>query len=109
VPYRFTFRAEDDLEGILAYSRDEWGPDQAVRYRDQLLRCCNLIAGEPWVGTSYNDLRAGYFRIHEGRHMLFFKRDERGVLVVRILHDRMDPSLHLAESDEEEAEDTEPW
>jgi toxin ParE1/3/4 len=100
--YRFSLSAEGDLEGILAYSIDEWGIEQTARYRDQLLGCCQLIAQQTMLGRSCDDIRPGYLRIQEGRHVLFFKRDAAGVLVVRILHDCMNPFRHIEDDDEDE-------
>ena len=64
--YRFSLSAEGDLEGILAYSIDEWGIEQTARYRDQLLGCCQLIAQQTMLGRSCDDIRPGYLRIQEG-------------------------------------------
>ena len=98
---RFSLSAEGDLEGILAYSIDEWGIEQTAPYRDQLLGCCQLIAQQTMLGRSCDDIRPGYLRIQAGRHVLFFKRDAGGVRIVRILHDRMDPFRHLEDDDED--------
>lgn len=35
-----------------------------------------------------------------GRHCIFFEADDSRVLVVRILHDRMDCRRHLSTSDD---------
>jgi plasmid stabilization system protein ParE len=45
---------------------------------------------------------AGYRRFEEGSHVLFFKFDAAGMLVVRVLHKRMIPKLHITAQDEDE-------
>jgi plasmid stabilization system protein ParE len=63
---------------------------------------CGHLADDPASGRVFHAIPA-YWRIEQGRHVVFFRRAVNGdVLVVRILHDRMLPELHLlGESDEE--------
>ena len=42
-----------------------------------------------------DDLRPGLKMATSGRHCIFFEADESRVLVVRVLHDRMDYRRHL--------------
>ncbi|WP_333473608.1 type II toxin-antitoxin system RelE/ParE family toxin [Xanthobacter dioxanivorans] len=54
-----------------------------------------LAAGAS-VARSAEDVRAGYFRLTVGSHVIFFRLPDDGSLtVVRILHQRMDVSRHL--------------
>ena len=96
---RFTIRAEADLTAVLEALRDGRGVDHAVRFRDRLIASFGLILHEQWIGASCDDVRAGYLRIYEGDHLVLFKRDARGVVIVRILPDRIDPYRHGVESD----------
>ena len=51
-----------------------------------------------------DDLRPGILMATSGRHSIFFEADDARVLVVRVLHDRMDYRRHLGgtgESDDE--------
>jgi plasmid stabilization system protein ParE len=47
------------------------------------------------VSRERNDLRAGLQMASSGRHRIFFEVEPHGILVVRVLHDRMDYLLHL--------------
>lgn len=42
-----------------------------------------------------DEIREGYRRYSIGSHMLFYMESPGGVDVIRILHQRMDPSRHL--------------
>jgi toxin ParE1/3/4 len=42
-----------------------------------------------------DDLRLGLQMATSGRHCIFFEADKSRVLVVRVLHDRMDYGRHL--------------
>ena len=40
-------------------------------------------------------MRAGDFRQPTGSHVIFYRQDpDGGIVVVRVLHQRMDPTLH---------------
>jgi plasmid stabilization system protein ParE len=47
------------------------------------------------ITRSRDDLRPGIQMATSGRHCIFFESDEARVLVVRVLHDRMDYRRHL--------------
>jgi len=53
------------------------------------------IVGGTVVSRSRDDLRPGLQMATSGRHCIFFDADQSRVLVVRVLHDRMDYRRHL--------------
>ena len=87
---------------IDTYARNDtmrtWGKAQAIRYIDELEQCCRDFADNPLAGRSCDDdlnlLRPGLYRIEIGRHVVFFRREPSGILVSRILHERMLPERH---------------
>ena len=97
---RYTARAESDLDSIAAHTVEQWGMEQALRYLSELEVCCRRLAEDPTSGRVHRP-RPRYWRIEQGRHVVFFRREKNGdVLVVRILHDRMLPELHLGDVEE---------
>ena len=103
--FRFSVAARADLLAIAANTLEKWGAEQADRYLDRLQVCCQLVAAHPVLARPCDDIRPGYFRFTEGRHVLYFKRDEQGdVLIVRILHDRMEAARHISAANETEQE-----
>lgn len=89
--FRFSHRAEADLDNIGHYTLRTWGEAQADRYLGQLEECCQLIADNPALGRSCDDIRLGLRRIEQGRHVVFYREESGGVLISRILHRRMLP------------------
>lgn len=78
------------------YTRRTWSMKQCARYLDQLERCCRQLADNPKLGRAYAEVGQGYRRLEQGKHVVFFRQlDEETILVVRILHERMLPDLHL--------------
>jgi len=98
---RYTRRAEADLDSIAAYTLEKWGLEQAQRYLDALIACCEGLPADSSRGRVHHP-RPEYLRTEQGKHVVFFRRDESGdTLVVRVLHERMLPELHLTADSEE--------
>lgn len=93
--YRVTRAARRDLVEIARYTLDRWGDGQRVKYLSQLDDRFDRLAADPEHGIASEHLKPGYWRCHEGRHVIFYKITERGVDIIRVLHDRMLPERHL--------------
>jgi len=89
--FRFSRRAEADLMAIGAYTLRTWGEEQAARYIDGLEACFQMLADDPALGRACSDIRPGLRRMEHGRHVLFYRHAAGGILVSRILHQRMLP------------------
>ncbi len=92
--FRFSRRAEGDLLSIGAYTLRTWGENQAVRYIGDLEACCQKLAENPALGRTCDDVRPGLRRMESGRHVVFYREDAGGILVSRILHQRMLAEIH---------------
>jgi toxin ParE1/3/4 len=91
--FRFSRRAEADVFNIGAYTLQAWGEEQTLRYIDDLQKCCQMLADNPSLGRTCDEVRPGLRRMERGRHVVFYRECAGGILVSRILHQRM-----LAES-----------
>jgi toxin ParE1/3/4 len=50
---------------------------------------------KPQLGAASDDIRPGYLRRRYRSHMVFYKRSDADILIVRVLHARMDYLRHL--------------
>lgn len=98
--FRFSRLAESDLLEIAEYTLRTWGAEQTLRYLEDIETCCRMLAGHPLLGRPSNSIRPGLRRMECGRHMVFFREDAGGILVSRILHQRMLPARHIMDDDE---------
>ena len=90
--FRFSRRAAADLLSIADYTLRTWGGAQAGRYIGELETCCQMLADNPMLGRSCDDVRPGLRRMEHGKHVVFYRLQKAGgILVVRILHQRMLP------------------
>ena len=92
---RLTPAALGDLEDIWIYTVQQWGAAQAERYVDTLNACFEAIAQTPLSAPSCAHIRAGYRRQRVERHAVYYRVEEAAVVIVRVLHERMDAIRHL--------------
>ena len=87
--------ARADLASIRRFSTRSWGWDQTSRYMDALRDTMKSLVRGTAITRARDDLRPGILMATSGRHSIFFEADDVRVLVVRVLHDRMDYRRHL--------------
>lgn len=90
--YRLGPKGASDLAEIFDRTVDTWGEQQAEDYVDELARCFQLLADSPGLGRACDLIAPGIRRFEVGKHVIFYKPDRNGIIVSRILHQRMLPS-----------------
>ena len=91
---RFSRRAEADLLAIGTHTVETWGINQAEHYLSELEVCCQQLADGPSLGRSCDEISEGLQRFEHGRHVIFYRQESGGILISRILHQRMLPERH---------------
>lgn len=110
---RFTRDADADIIEILRYTRDEFGLSQAATYKEIMQKAFDMIESDPMrvgsrlieqFGPQVRQLHLGSAAGRRSRaaHIVIYhvgEKTQRGLIitVIRILHERMDPDLHLGE------------
>jgi toxin ParE1/3/4 len=97
--FRLTRRTDADLTEIVRYTLDRWGTQQTARYIDQMETLFNLLAANPRMGRACDEVARGVRRSEHGRHVVFYRPRRRGILILRILHQRMVPTTHPFKED----------
>jgi toxin ParE1/3/4 len=90
---RYSLRAEYDLNEIAEYTKRTWSEAQADRYLGEIQSCCERLADSPALGRKCDAVRLGVRRMEQGSHVIFFTVEKKGIVVARILHKSMVPSL----------------
>jgi len=94
--FRLTILAEEDFDGIGAYTLENWGPEQAVQYLTELDETFAALAQTIALGIDRGYIHPNLLSHHCNHHVIFFRRDEKGnAEILRILHERMDFIRHL--------------
>ena len=93
--YRLTPAAQRDLSSIWDFTQERWDENQAEIYISEIGAAIERIAAAPGRGRACDEIREGYRRYSIGSHLVFYVERTDGVDVIRVLHQRMDPSRHL--------------
>jgi toxin ParE1/3/4 len=90
----FSPAAVADIGAIWDYTAETWGVVQADRYVDDIRSACVALADGERAGRKV-DVLDGYLKFPVGRHLIFFRQLETGIVVIRVLHQSMDVERHL--------------
>lgn len=99
--FHLTNRAVTDLSEIADFTIQSFGIEQARFYRDGLNNCFEILAENPQLGRSADELAPDLRRHEHQSHVVFYVPGDTGILIVRILHQRMDFKRHLPSSKKE--------
>ena len=95
VKYRIRAAAAKDLEGIWEYTFRKWSKDQADRYHGLIISEIEYVTDNKTVGKDMSHVKEEYLVTYVKSHMIFFKRQNDIVHVIRILHQKMDIESNL--------------
>jgi toxin ParE1/3/4 len=93
--FRLTPAAQRDLSSIWDFTEEHWDIRQAETYVSEIRAAIERVADDPVRGRACDEIRGGYRRYGIGSHLVFYVVSAEGVDVIRILHQRMDPTLHF--------------
>jgi len=93
--FKLSPAAQSDVAEIWDFTARNWGIDQAEAYIRRIKSAVLTIAEDHRLGRSCDYVRTGYWKYAVGSHVLFYKVDQSGVDIVRILHAHMDFERHL--------------
>jgi toxin ParE1/3/4 len=94
-PFRLTPAAVRDLSSIWNFTAERWDARQAESYVTEIRAAIERVAADPERGRACDEIREGYRRYGIGSHLIFYVESAHGVDVIRILHQRIDPTRHL--------------
>ena len=86
-----TPEAEEDLKRIYEYTYVNWGEQQANEYQDDLFQGMLILLDNREIGVEYKHTPGGYRIFKVKKHLVFYRNEQEKVIVVRILHERMNP------------------
>lgn len=98
-----SIEADKDLVGILQYTREYFGQDQAIKYLLGLEKSFDLICHNPEIGRIREDLNSSVRSYISQKHIVFYEIEKQKIRLVRIIHfsqeipefpEFMKPTLH---------------
>lgn len=98
----YSNKAVEDLTSIWRYTVKTWSEKQADEYYNMLISACNLLSSKSVVTSKkYEEIMPDLYGLHCGHHIIFFSlRPQGDILIVRILHEKMDFKRHFRKTTE---------
>jgi toxin ParE1/3/4 len=93
--FEFTESAERDLEEVVTYTIWNWGNDRALAYVDGLETTLAVLAANPLLGVARDTIAPDLLSFPYESHIVYYQKSVHGIVILRLLHQRMDPHRHL--------------
>ena len=97
---RISGPARRDLAQIGAYTRKEWGKRQKSAYLAGIKARFLDLRDTPGMGTDRRDMNEGLRSHPVGKHVIYYRETKRYLVIVRVLHQNMEPARHLGSEQE---------
>lgn len=97
---RISGPATRDLASIGAYTQREWGKRQKTTYLSIIKNKFSELRDTPGMGMNRDDVGDGLRAHPVGKHVVFYRDTEAALIVIRVLHQNMDPRRHLGSKDD---------
>ena len=93
--YSLSFKAAADLDRIHEYTILNFGLKQAREYLSGLHERFEALAENPMHGRNASELSPGLRRLEYQSHVVFYVPKEKGIRIVRVLHQSMDVNRYV--------------
>ncbi len=93
--FRVSRKAQDDIRDIGYHTQRVWGSEQRRTYLSGLDAQFKFLAENPSLSPDRTEFSPPVRLFPYRRHLIVFLPEGDGILVVRVLHRRMDITAHL--------------
>ena len=93
--YKLSKLAQIHLRKIKSYTVANFSELQWSNYKDSLLTAFQMLADNPAVGQSCDELYPNGFYFPVGKHMAYFTKEDGFILIVAVLGQSQLPQNHL--------------
>jgi len=93
--YKLSTLAQTHLHNIKEYTVENFSELQWLKYKEKLLVGFEMLADNPAVGRSCNEIYTDGFYFPVGKHTAYFTKEEGFILVVAVLGQSQLPQNHF--------------
>lgn len=93
--YKLTQDADRDVAKIYRDGSDLFGAAQAEKYALGMASHLSFLAEKKKRGSDYGYVLPELRRSEYVSHAIYYRHTDYGVLILRILHGKMDPARHI--------------
>ena len=93
--FRVSGKARDDIRDIGRYTQELWGRAQRRIYLSDMETQFRHLAENPDIAPKREEFDPPVRLFRYGNHLIVYRSENDGILIVRILHERMDIPANL--------------
>ncbi|MDJ0686434.1 MAG: type II toxin-antitoxin system RelE/ParE family toxin [Alphaproteobacteria bacterium] len=93
--YRLSNDAVRDVETLTRYSIETFGDSRTAQHINEMEACLDLLGANPAMRRDFSRIRANLRRHEHQSHVIYYRLDGDGVLILRILGVGQDPARYL--------------
>ncbi|MDT0498131.1 type II toxin-antitoxin system RelE/ParE family toxin [Algiphilus sp. W345] len=93
--YLLSPQAEKSLIQISDYTLKKFGERQRRKYLGMLRKEMRAAAANPERGRERNEIKPGYYSVPAEKHHIYYRIGDAHIEIIDVLHQSMEPSLHL--------------
>ena len=93
--YKTSGKSDRDIIDIYKYTAVNFGFAKADDYLIKLYQQFERLGAQPGIGQAVSISKKSYRRFEYESHMIYFRKRSKDILIVRVLHERMDAKRHL--------------
>lgn len=93
--YKLSNLAQAHLLGIKSYTIENFSATQWQKYKTSLLAGLQMLADNPGLGRSCDDIYLNGFYFPVGKHTAYFTKERDFILIVAVLGQPQLPQNHL--------------
>ncbi len=93
--YKLSTVAQSHLHNIKAYTIETYSDAQWSIYKETLIAGFQLLADNPGLGKSCDDIYPDGYYFPVGKHVAYFTKEDGFILVVAVLGQSQLPQNHL--------------
>jgi len=87
--YILSEKALEDINAIWIYTAENWSVEQADRYYNVIFDEIEYSVQNYDMARDFGKIRTSYKCVKVKSHLIFFKKTNNEIEVVRVLHERM--------------------
>lgn len=87
--------AQENLINIKTYSIKTFGKKRTTVYLKALRDRMRVLSESPLTGVTRGEIKIGYYSYFEGSHTIYYRITKTHIDIIDILHQSMEPSIHL--------------
>lgn len=93
--YILSPQASERLKQTSKYTLENFGENQKKKYLTMLRNTMREAAKNPEKGKDRSEIKKGYYSVRAEKHNIYYRIRETHIEIIDVLHQSMEPRLHI--------------